>query len=139
LHSHDRTIRELLAHHGGSEVKQRGGGDGFFAVFTNPSNAIDCAVAIQRCFAEHRDAHGFAPELRIGVHETDALLSGNDFAGVGVHEAARIAAYADGGSILASQATAAAAGARTNTPARHRTPPLVDALASTPRPDAKNP
>ena len=118
LHSHDRTIRDLLAHHGGSEVKQRGGGDGFFAVFTSPAAAIDCAVAIQRRFAEPRDIHGFAPELRIGVHEADALLSGNDFAGLGVHQAARIAAYTDGGTILASQTTAIAAGATTATPVR---------------------
>ncbi len=118
LHSHDRTIRDLLAQHGGSEVKQRGGGDGFFAVFTSPTDAIDCAVAIQRRFAEHRDTHGFAPEIRIGVHEADALLSGNDFAGLGVHEAARIVAHADGGSILASQATATAAAATTTAPAR---------------------
>jgi class 3 adenylate cyclase len=118
LHSHDRTIRDLLVEHGGSEVKQRGGGDGFFAVFTSPTDAIDCAVAIQRRFAEHRDTHGFAPEIRIGVHEADALLSGSDFAGLGVHEAARIAAHANGGSILASQATATTAGATTIAPPR---------------------
>jgi class 3 adenylate cyclase len=118
LHAHDRTIRDLLAHHGGSEVKQRGGGDGFFAVFTSPADAIDCAVAIQRRFADQRDTQGFAPELRIGVHEADALLSGNDFAGLGVHQAARIAAYADGGTILASQSTAIAAGATAAMPAR---------------------
>ena len=99
-------------------MKQRGGGDGFFAVFTSPAAAIDCAVAIQRRFAEPRDIHGFAPELRIGVHEAEALLSGNDFAGLGVHQAARIAAYADGGTILASQTTAIAAGATTATPVR---------------------
>ncbi len=111
LHAHDLTIRDLLAQYGGSEVKQRSGGDGFFAVLASPTGAIDCAVAIQRCFAEYRNAQGFAPELRIGVHEANSLLCGNDFAGLGVHEAARIAAHADGGSILASQATVTAAAA----------------------------
>ena len=110
LRSHDRTIRDLLARHNGSEVKQRGGGDGFFAVFEAPTDAIDCTIAIQRSFADRR-RDGFAPEIRIGVHEADALLSGNDFAGLGVHEAARIAAHAEGGVILASEATAKAAGA----------------------------
>ncbi len=118
LRWHDRAIRDLLSQHGGAEVKQRGGGDGFFAVCAAPAEAIDCAVAIQRRFAEHRNTHGFAPEIRIGVHEADALLSGNDFAGLGVHEAARIAALADGGGILASQATVTAAGATTAAPAR---------------------
>ena len=111
LRSHDRVIRELLARHNGSEVKQRGGGDGFFAVFTTPSDAIECAVAIQRRFAGEREGDGFAPEIRIGVHEADALLSGNDYAGLGVHEAARIAAHAEASCILASEATAKAGGA----------------------------
>ena len=55
LHGHDLTIRELLAKHHGVEVKQRGGGDGFFAVFTNPADAINCAIGIQRRLAEQRD------------------------------------------------------------------------------------
>lgn len=118
LHGHDRTVRDLLASHGGSEVKQRGGGDGFFAVFASPADAIDCAVAIQRRFAEHRDTHGFAPDIRIGVHEADALLSGNDYAGLGVHEAARIAGHANGGTILTSQATATAAAVTAASPPR---------------------
>jgi class 3 adenylate cyclase len=116
LRSHDRTIRDSLAQHGGTEVKQRGGGDGFFAVFESPAAAVDCAVAIQRRFASHRE-QGFAPQIRIGVHEADALLCGNDFAGLGVHEAARIGAYADGDVILASHSTAKAAGAIPTAPA----------------------
>jgi class 3 adenylate cyclase len=117
LRSHDRTIRDLLAQHDGSEVKQRGGGDGFFAVFEAPANAIDCAIAIQRALAEQRE-HAFAPEIRIGLHEADALLSGNDFAGLGVHEAARIGAHAEAGCIVVSAATATAAGAKSAAPAR---------------------
>jgi tetratricopeptide (TPR) repeat protein len=78
LRSHDRTMRELLMHHGGTEVKQRGGGDGFFAVFDGASAAVDCAVDMQRRFASSRDSTGFAPEIRIGIHEADALLSGGD-------------------------------------------------------------
>jgi len=116
LRVHDRTIRDALSQHGGTEVKQRGGGDGFFAVFERPTDAVDCAVAIQRRLAAHRE-DAFAPLIRIGVHEADALLCGNDFAGLGVHEAARIGAHADGGVILASQATANAAGATATAPA----------------------
>ena len=118
LHGHDLTIRELLAKHHGIEVKQRGGGDGFFAVFTKPADAIDCAIAIQQRLAEQRDVDDLVPEIRIGVHEADALMCGNDFAGLGVHEAARIGAYADAGSIFASASTATAAGAPTAAPER---------------------
>jgi class 3 adenylate cyclase len=118
LRSHDRTVRELLVRHGGTEVKQRGGGDGFFAVFDAPSAAVDCAVAMQQGFARQRDMAGFAPEIRIGLHEADALSTGGDFAGLGVHEAARIAGVAEGSDILTSEATAAAAGARAATSVR---------------------
>jgi class 3 adenylate cyclase len=118
LRSHDRTVRDLLMLHGGTEVKQRGGGDGFFAVFDNPSSAVGCATAIQRQFAQQRETVGFAPEIRIGLHEADALLSGGDYAGLGVHEAARIAGVAEAGDILTSEATAHVADARATAPVR---------------------
>jgi class 3 adenylate cyclase len=118
MRDHDLTIRELLAKHQGTEVRQRGGGDGFFAVFENSADAVNCAIAIQQRLAKQRDSADLVPEIRIGVHEADALMSGNDFAGLGVHEAARIGAYADAGCILASASTASAAGAPTAAPAR---------------------
>lgn len=118
LRSHDRTMREVLVQHRGTEVKQRGGGDGFFAVFEGASAAVQCAIEMQQRFASQRESTGFAPEIRIGIHEADALLSGGDFSGLGVHEAARIAGVAEAGDILASEGTAAAAGARARAPAR---------------------
>jgi class 3 adenylate cyclase len=117
LRAHDRTIRDLLARHGGTEVKQRGGGDGFFAVFESAADGVSCAVAIQRDLALLRD-DGFMPEVRIGVHEADALLHGNDYAGLGVHEAARIAGHAGAGEVLASRNTVEAAHVADVTPVR---------------------
>lgn len=109
---HNRLIRTQLDRFGGQEVKQRGGGDGFFAVFSKADAAISCAVAIQVEFARHRDENGFAPEVRIGVHEAEALEHSGDYAGLGVHEAARIAELAGAGQILASAPTAAGSAAR---------------------------
>jgi class 3 adenylate cyclase len=43
--------------------------------------------------------------VRIGIHASGATQIGKNFAGKGVHEAARIAALADGGQILASLET----------------------------------
>jgi class 3 adenylate cyclase len=64
-------------------------------------------VAIQRGLAEHRKTSGFAPQVRIGVHASDATMVGRNFTGKGVHEAARIGALADGGQIVTSAGTAA--------------------------------
>ena len=80
-------------------------GDGFFVGFDSPEAALGCAVAIQLTLAEHRKNHGFAPQIRIGVHASDALQMGTNFSGKGVHEAARIAALAEGGEILVSKQT----------------------------------
>jgi len=104
LHWHDETLRGLFVAHRGEEVVSTG--DGFFIGFDTTEAALGCAVAIQRTLAEHRRAHGFAPQVRIGVHASPATQVENNFRGRGVHEAARIAALAEGGEILASRETA---------------------------------
>jgi class 3 adenylate cyclase len=105
LRWHDDTLRSLFADHRGEEVVATG--DGFFVGFDSPDDAIACAVAIQRRLAEHRRTQGFAPKVRIGVHASGATQVGKNFSGKGVHEAARIAALADGNEIMASRTTAA--------------------------------
>ncbi|MBD0348752.1 MAG: hypothetical protein ICV59_06335 [Thermoleophilia bacterium] len=111
---HDRTLRELFAAHGGEEVDHTG--DGFFVAFDTPREALACAVAIQQRLATHRQASGFAPPVRIGVHEADARRVDGNYRGRGVHEAARIAALAKTGEIYASAATASAADVRHGAP-----------------------
>ena len=49
---------------------------------------------------EHRRTQGFAPQVRIGVHASDATQVGRQFKGKGVHEAARISALAEGGQVF---------------------------------------
>jgi pimeloyl-ACP methyl ester carboxylesterase len=50
LREHERITRELLAAHGGTEVKTMG--DGFMASFDSVSAAVECAIALQRAFDE---------------------------------------------------------------------------------------
>jgi class 3 adenylate cyclase len=96
---HDRTLRSLFAGHGGEEIDHAG--DGFFVAFGDAASAVECAVAVQRTLAEHRRTHGFSPQVRIGLHTADANRQGSNYRGKGVHQAARIAALANGGEILA--------------------------------------
>jgi class 3 adenylate cyclase len=100
---HDETLRRLFVKHRGEEIDHAG--DGFFTAFNDNSRALDCAVDIQRTLAEHRRAHGFSPQVRIGVHTCQATRSGLGYRGKGVHVAARIAGEAQGGEILASGET----------------------------------
>jgi class 3 adenylate cyclase len=110
IHWHDQTLRTIFSRYGGTEVRQTG--DGFFVAFEDASAAIEAAVAVQRSLAEHRRGHGFALQVRIGLHEAEASTRAIDFAGRGVHEAARIGSLADGGQILASVNTVQSAATR---------------------------
>jgi class 3 adenylate cyclase len=100
-------LRKLIAAHRGEEVDHAG--DGFFVAFPDAAGALECAVAIQRALAAHRRDHGFAPQVRIGVHTASALRAGAQYKGRGVHEAARIGALAGGGDIVISAQTREAA------------------------------
>jgi len=113
---HDQTLRTIFNRYGGTEVRQTG--DGFFVAFEDATAAIEAAVAVQRSLTEHRRDHGFAPQVRIGLHEAEASTRAIDFAGRGVHEAARIGSLAGGGQILASMNTVQSAATRfpTSTP-----------------------
>lgn len=102
---HDNTLRSLFAAHGGEEIHHAG--DGFFVALADPAAAVECAVAVQRALQDHRRAHGFAPSVRVGLHAADATRDSSGYQGKGVHEAARIAAQAEAGEILASTSTLA--------------------------------
>jgi class 3 adenylate cyclase len=104
LRWHDQTLRGLISRHAGEEINHSG--DGVFASFGQSERAIECAIQIQRTLAEHRRTQGFAPQVRIGLHQAAATRVGLDYRGKGVHAAARIAAEAKGGEVLASWHTA---------------------------------
>jgi class 3 adenylate cyclase len=106
---HDRVLRDEIEGAGGQVVRHTG--DGYFATFEEPRSAIESAVAIQRRLAQHRREHGFAPSVRVGMHVAEATRQGPDYAGQGVHAAARVGALAEREEILASAITVAAAGA----------------------------
>ena len=50
LRDHERITRDVLKANGGSELKTMG--DGFMASFTSVTKAVECAIALQRAFAE---------------------------------------------------------------------------------------
>ena len=95
---HDRTLRELIEEAGGEVIKHTG--DGYFAAFGGVGAAVKASTAIQRALDEHEP---FAPDVRIGLHSGGAFhRADDDYAGQGVHMAARIGALAGAGEILVS-------------------------------------
>ena len=98
LRWHDEALRAAIESAGGEVVHSTG--DGFFATFADATAGTTCAVAIQRMLTEHRRLHGFAPQVRIGLHAAEATAMADDYAGLGVHQAARVGALAGGGEIV---------------------------------------
>ena len=105
---HDRTLRAAFARHGGVEVRHTG--DGFFVTFDAAQAALACAVEVQRLLEANRREHGAALTLRIGLHLASALQHEGDYAGQGVHVAARVTALGGRDEIVASQSVVEAAG-----------------------------
>ncbi len=108
LRWHDDVLRNRIASGGGEIVNSTG--DGFFAAFESAQAGVECASSIQQALADHRDSTGFALSVRIGLHTAEANRRGSDYSGKGVHVAARVAALAGGGEILATAETLAEAG-----------------------------
>jgi len=102
LREHERIVREALKAHGGSEVKTMG--DGFMASFGSVTKAVECAIALQRAFAERNETAGEPLRIRIGLNAGEPIEEEGDLFGTTVILAARIAAQAQGGEILASLA-----------------------------------
>jgi len=100
LREHERIVREALRAHGGAEVKALG--DGFMASFSSATGALECAIAMQRAFAAHNEAAEEPIRVRIGLNAGEPIAEAEDLFGTAVNLAARIAAKAEGGEILAS-------------------------------------
>jgi class 3 adenylate cyclase len=98
LRKHERITRDLLKEHGGAEVKTMG--DGFMASFGSVSRAMDCAIALQRAFAEHTESMPEPLHVRVGLNAGEPIEEDGDLFGSTVIMASRIAAQAGAGEIL---------------------------------------
>ena len=94
LADHHRVVRRLLRRHRGREVDTAG--DGFFATFAQPADAIACAL-------EAADAVGaLGIQVRAGIHTGEVEPMGAKVGGIAVHLGARILGIADPGQIVVS-------------------------------------
>jgi predicted ATPase/class 3 adenylate cyclase len=104
LEDHNRLVRGAIRDAGGIDLRTEG--DAFFAVFRSAPAAVTAAAAAQRALA----AHPWPPEapirIRMGMHTGEGAVGGDDYVGLDVHRAARIAATGHGGQVLVSSATA---------------------------------
>ena len=105
LLAHHTIQREALAANGGHELRTEGGS--FFIVFKSALEACAGAAAVQTMLAQHVWPEDGQVRVRIGLHTGEATLVGNEYLGLDVHRAARIASAGHGGQVLVSETTRA--------------------------------
>ncbi|HVP06177.1 MAG TPA: adenylate/guanylate cyclase domain-containing protein [Dehalococcoidia bacterium] len=100
LREHEQITREVLTRHNGTEVKTMG--DGFMASFSSVTQAVECAIAMQRAFAERNSRASEPLSIRVGLNAGEPIEEDGDLFGWTVIMASRVAAKAEAGEILAS-------------------------------------
>lgn len=95
----DRTLSELLAIHGGVRPVEQGEGDSFVIAFARASQAVACALDLQRA--------PLAPlRFRIGLHTGEVQLRDeSNYIGPTVNRTARLRDLAHGGQTVLSGTT----------------------------------
>ncbi len=98
----DRIVSDLVAAHGGVRPVEQGEGDSFVVAFARPSDAVACALELQRA--------PLAPiRLRIGVHSGQVQLRDpkdrTNYIGPTINRTARLRDLAHGGQTVLSGAT----------------------------------
>ena len=105
LLTHHTVLREALAANGGHELRTEG--DSFFIVFDSALQACAGAAAAQKALHAYQWPEGGIVRVRIGIHTGEATLVGNEYVGLDVHRAARVASAGHGGQVLVSETTRA--------------------------------
>ena len=106
LRIHRRVVGSCVEACGGREFGTEG--DAVFYAFSDPGRALEAAVAAQRRIESYAWPDGVRLRVRMGLATGKVAVSGGEYVGLPVHEAARICAAAHGGQILCSAATVAA-------------------------------
>jgi class 3 adenylate cyclase len=94
LERHHKLVRKELTNFHGHEVDTAG--DGFFAIFDKPANAIQCASAVCETIGE------IGIDIRAGLHLGECEIMEDGVRGITVHIGARVASKAQAGEILVS-------------------------------------
>lgn len=103
LAKHDRVLKRLIDTHAGHVIKSQG--DGFMVAFAEASEAVGAACDIQLNLQKARPGSRLSGvKVRVGAHRGAAVHRDGDLFGRNVAYAARVAAQADGGEVLVSDA-----------------------------------
>ncbi|HEX5450949.1 MAG TPA: AAA family ATPase, partial [Candidatus Limnocylindrales bacterium] len=105
---HRRLLRDAFAASGG--VEQGTEGDSFFVLFPTARSGLVGAIEAQRALVAEPWPDDVELRVRMGLHAGEASVAGSDLVGLDINRAARIAAAANGGQIVASETIRSLAG-----------------------------
>ncbi len=97
VREHNERIRTVIDRFRGRELATLG--DGFLALFDGAAKAVLAAAAMDPAVAD------LGVRVRTGLHTGEVAIAGGQARGVAVHAAARVAALAGPGEVLASGTT----------------------------------
>jgi adenylate cyclase len=100
LHTHNKIVRDALKAHSGSEIKHTG--DGIMVSFPSATRALECAIAMQRAFAEHNKSADEPIRVRVGLNAGEPVAEDHDLFGTAVQLARRICDRAEPEQVLTS-------------------------------------
>jgi predicted ATPase/class 3 adenylate cyclase len=100
---HHRVIKSAIEDEGGTRISTEG--DGVFAVFVAPIDAVTAAASAQRGLADRSWPSDVDVRVRMGIHTGEGALGLEGYVGLDVHRAARIASVSNGGQVVMSGAT----------------------------------
>ena len=103
LEQHNAILRDAFARHEGVERGTQG--DSFLVMFRDAPAALTAAAETQTALARTSWPSPAGVGVRMGVHTGLGTLGGDDYVGLDVNRAARIASAAHGGQVLVSDAT----------------------------------
>ena len=106
LEQHDELIAQAVHEHDGRLLKAKGEGDATLTVFRRASDAVRCAVEIQRTLQGASWPGGLDLRVRAALHTGEAHERDGDYFGPALNRAARLRSVARGGATVMSQATA---------------------------------
>jgi predicted ATPase/DNA-binding SARP family transcriptional activator len=105
METHDAVLGRLVTAHGGAQVESGREGDSILATFTRASDALACAVAMQREFAAKAWPEGADVHIRVAINSGEAELRSGHYYGPAVYRCARLLATGHGDQVLVTQAT----------------------------------
>jgi predicted ATPase/class 3 adenylate cyclase/DNA-binding CsgD family transcriptional regulator len=103
---HDELVERAVGASGGLRPVEQGEGDSVVVAFGHPSQALACALELQRGLRAAQWPVGCELRVRVALHSGEALSrDAQNYVGPALNRCARLRALAHGGQTLVSRAT----------------------------------